>query len=135
MTRLPKLLTTLVLTVIVLGLATAAIAERRGWELLGERVVSDRVDHDTIVVTRAEGTFKALMIRVLERAVQFHSMKVHFANGETQDVALRDVIPAGGKSRVIDLEGHDRVIKTIEFVYDAQALGGRTAKVRVFAKN
>lgn len=135
MTRLPKLLTTLVLTAIVLGLATAAIAERRGWELIGERVVSDRVDHDTIVVTRAEGTFKALMIRVLERAVQFHSMKVHFANGETQDVALRDVIPAGGKSRVIDLEGHDRVIKTIEFVYDAQALGGRTAKVRVFAKN
>ena len=135
MPRLPKLVTTLALAAIVLGLATAAIAERRGWELIGERVVSDRVDHDTIVVTRAEGTFKALMIRVLERAVQFHSMKIHFANGETQDVALRDVIPAGGKSRVIDLEGHDRVIKTIEFVYDAQALGGRTAKVRVFAKN
>ncbi len=36
---------------------------------------------------------------------------------------------------MIDVEGHDRVIKSIEFVYDAQALGGRTAKVRVFGKN
>lgn len=135
MPRLPKLLTPLALAAIVLGLAAAADAERRGWELIGERVVSDRVDHDTIVVTRAEGTFRAVQVRVLERPVQFRSMKIHFGNGDVQDVELRNIIPAGGKSRVIDIEGHDRVIKTIEFVYDAQALGGRTARVRVFGKN
>lgn len=135
MNRLSKILPALALAAIVLALATPAAAERRGWELIGERVVSDSVDHDTIVVTRAEGTFKALQVRVLQRPVQFRSMKVHFGNGEVQNVELRDVIPAGGRSRVIDVEGHDRVIKSIEFVYDAQALGGRTAKVRVFGKN
>ncbi|MBZ0089092.1 MAG: hypothetical protein K8H90_01810, partial [Thermoanaerobaculia bacterium] len=76
-----------------------------------------------------------VQIRVLERPVQFRSMKIHFANGDTQNVELRDRIRAGGKSRVIDVEGGDRAIKTIEFVYDAQALGGRTAKVRVFGRN
>lgn len=135
MDRLPKLWIPLALAAIVLGLASSAAAARNGWELLGERVVTDRVDHDTIVVTRAKGTFKAVMVRVLERAVQFHSMKIHFADGETQEVELRDVIPAGGRSRVIDVEGRDRVIETIEFVYDAQSLGGRTARVRVFGKN
>jgi hypothetical protein len=135
MSRLPKILTHLVLAAIVFALAAPAAAERRGWELIGERIVSDRVDHDTIVVTRAEGTFRALQVRVLQRPVQFRSMKVHFANGDVQNVELRDVIRAGGKSRVIDVEGRDRAIKSIEFVYDAQALGGRTAKVRVFGKN
>ncbi len=135
MNRHPRTLACLALIALAVGLAAPAAAARRGWELIGERVVSDRVDHDTVVVTRAEGTFQAVQIRVLERPVQFRSMKIHFANGDTQNVELRDRIRAGGKSRVIDVEGGDRVIKTIEFVYDAQALGGRTAKVRVFGRN
>ena len=75
-------------------------------------------------------------LEVLDRAVQFRFMKLHFANGETQNVELRDVIPAGGESRVIDVEGvGDRVIRTVEFSYDAQSLGGKKARVRVFGKN
>jgi len=136
MSRHPK---TLALTALILllaaGLAAPAAAGKRGWELIGERIVSDRVDHDTIVVTRAEGTFEALQIRVHQRPVQFRSLKIHFANGDVQSVELRDRIPAGGRSRVIDVEGGDRAIRTLELVYDAQALGGRTAKVRVFGRN
>jgi len=134
MTNHPRILALLVLIALAAGFAPPAAA-RGGWELLGERVVTDRVDHDTIVVTRAEGTFKALQIRVHQRPVQFRSLKLHFANGDVQSVELRDRIPAGGKSRVIDVEGGDRVIRSVELVYDAQALGGRTAKVRVFGRN
>jgi len=47
-------------------------------------------------------------------------VKIHFGDGETQDVELRNVIPAGGESRVIDVEGRDRAIRSIEFRYDAQ---------------
>jgi len=108
----------------------------RHWESLGTLTVSDAKDHDVLAVTRAQGTFRSLKLEVQVRAVQFRSMKIHFANGETQDVELRDVIPAGGESRVIDVEGvGDRVIHSIEFTYDAQALGGKKARVRVFGKN
>lgn len=111
----------------------AASADRRGgWVLLGERSVTDARDHDTIAVTAARGDFRRLQLRVLDRAVQFHAVKVHFASGETQELELRDVIRAGGRSRAIDLEGRDRVIRSIELRYDAQSLGGRAARVRVY---
>jgi hypothetical protein len=118
------------------ALPAGARPRDRHWELLGEKSVSDRAEHDTLVVTGARGTFRALKLKVLDHGVQFRDMKVHFANGDTQDVELRRVIPAGGESRVIDIRGRgDRVIRSIEFRYDAQSLAGGTARVQVFAKN
>jgi hypothetical protein len=116
-----------------LVLAGPAAAER-GWKFLGERTVSDAVDHDVIAVGASEGDLTALQVRVKGHAVQFRSMKVHFANGETQEIEMRDVIRAGGSSRVIDLEGKDRVVKSVEFRYDAQTVKGRRALVRLFGR-
>lgn len=112
--------------------AEALAARRGGWVLLGERRVSDAVDHDVIPVSATRGDFRKLQLRVLDRGVQFRSCVIHFANGDDQNVELRDVIPAGGRSRVIDIAGGDRVIRSIELRYDAQALGGKTARVRVY---
>lgn len=114
--------------------AGQALARAHEWVALGERVVDDRVDHDAIAVS-ARGDFEALQVRVLGHAVQFRDMKVHYANGRTQDVELRGVIGAGQESRVIDLAGGERVIRRIEFWYDAQtARRGAKARVRVFAR-
>lgn len=108
----------------------------RHWEVLGTLTVSDGADHDTLPVTANRGTFRSLKLEVLDQGVQFRDMKIHFANGETQDVELRHVIPAGGESRVIDVEGPgDRVIRSIELRYDAQSLLGKKARVRVYGKN
>lgn len=113
----------------------ASAARRPRWELLGQRSVTDRVDHDTIAVTAAEGTFRALKLRVKDRAVQFREMKIHFSNGHVQDVDLRRTIPAGGESRVIDIRGRDRVVRSVEFWYDAQALSGKQAEVELYGLN
>ena len=117
--------------------ATPVFAGRPGrWEHLGTRTVSDRADHDTIAVTRAQGTFRALQLKVEGRPVQFRQMTVHFANGDTQEIELRDVIRAGGRSRVIDLSGAgDRVVRSVEFRYDAQSLAGKGATVKLYGKN
>jgi hypothetical protein len=105
------------------------------WVLLGVRSVTDKLDHDTVAVTAARGDFHSIKITVQGRAVQLHDVKVHFGDGETQDVQVRSVIPAGGESRVIDLEGRDRVIRSVEFWYDAQSLAGRRATVRLFGRH
>jgi hypothetical protein len=105
------------------------------WELLGVRTVTDRADHDAIAVTAAKGTFRSLQIKVEGRAVEFRDVKIHFANGDVQDVELRDVIPAGGESRIIDVEGGDRAIRSVEFRYDAQSLVGKKAVVKLFGRN
>lgn len=119
---------------VTLGLVAAAAAGPvRGWELLGTRTVTDRSDHDSIAARR-QGTFRSIKITVQRHPVQFRNVKIHFANGDVQDVELRNVIPAGGESRVIDVEGRDRVIRSVEFWYDAQSRR-KPAVVKVFGRN
>ncbi len=123
------------LCLVVLVVATASMVWASGtvWTILGERTVTDRVDHDIIAVGAGRGELTALKIKVKRHAVQFREMKVVFENGTVQHVELRSVIPAGGESRVIDLVGEKRLIQRIEFWYDAQSLGGK-ALVRVFGR-
>jgi len=52
-----------------------------------------------------------------------------------QDVAVRRIIPAGGETRVIDLKGGPRVIRRVEFTYEAESRGrGRRATIRLFGR-
>jgi hypothetical protein len=104
------------------GCAASAAAPELGggWVFLGERGVSDHVEKDSIPVTAAEGNFRAVKILVRGRAVQFRRLTIHFGNGTKQEIEGNKVIPAGGESRVIDVVGADRVIKSVEFLYDAQ---------------
>lgn len=127
-------LSLLALASIVLASPVAA-GKMQGWELLGERQVTDGLDHDAIQVTAAKGTFRSLKVLVKGHAVQFRSMRIHFGDGSVQSVELRDVIPAGGESRVLDVEGQDRVIRSVEFAYDAQTHHGKQALVRLFGRN
>jgi hypothetical protein len=126
-------------SLVVLTLATLAVAagpaaaDRDRWHLLGTRTVNDRVDRDVVTVTAARGTYDAIKLTVKGRAVQFQAVTIHFGDGEDQNVELREVIPAGGESRVIDIDGHDRVIRTITLVYDAQSKGAK-AKVRIYGR-
>ena len=125
------------LAIAILFTATAALQAQAargaaGWVLLGTRTVTDRQDHDTIVVTGARGTFKAIRLEVSGHAVDFHRVVVHFANGDDQRLELRNTIPAGGQSRNIDIDGKERVIRSIDFWYDAKTIGrGGKAIVRV----
>jgi len=125
--------TGLVLIAASLGGVTRVLeAQARDWVLLGERAVTDRLDHDLIPVTVARGDFKAIKITVRRAAVDFHRVVVHFANGGDQEVELRATIRAGGESRAIDLRAGDRVIRSVEFWYDARTIRGRRAVVLLY---
>ena len=104
----------------------------REWVLLGARAVNDRADHDVIVVTGAKGDFKGVKLTVQRAAVDFHKVVVHFANGTKQELELRNTVPAGGETRIIDLTGNERFINRVEFWYDAKTIRGRRAVVRLF---
>ncbi len=122
-----------VLLALALLAAPTAAAER--WQRLGSAVVNDRLDHDSIAVTAARGDFSAIKLTVERAPVHFLSVKIHFASGESQDVELRSVIPAGGETRVVDVVGADRVIRRVEFWYEAEtARRGKRATVRLFGR-
>lgn len=129
-----KFVVAFVVVAIFVGVVVGVEAAPKGkWRLLGKRTVTDRVDHDVISVTGRRGQWRAVKIVVSKHAVQFHDVKIVFANGRVQDISLKSVIPAGGSSRVIDLVGDHRVIRRVEFRYDAQSLGSK-ALVKVFGK-
>lgn len=118
------------------GVTTFAQGQRgKDWDLLGERTVTDRGDHDTIAVTGARGTFTAVKFEVRNHAVDFQRVVIHFGNGDDQKVELKATIAAGGESRVIDIEGRERVIRSIDFWYDAHTVGaGGKALVRAVGR-
>ena len=104
------------------------------WVKLGERTVNHAVDRDEIVVSAKKGVFRKIKLKVKRRKVTFRDVKVHFANGDVQDVTLRRAIPAGGETRAIDLEGKNRVIKKVVFWYKTTSVQGKRAKVQLLGE-
>jgi hypothetical protein len=101
---------------LVLLAAAGAMAQGR-WQFLGEAHVDGSVDHDRIVVTKAKGGYRAIQIRVAKGPIEFGRVVVHFGNGTSEEIAIRERIPAGGQTRVIDLPGARRIIESVEFWY------------------
>jgi hypothetical protein len=105
------------------------------WEFLGKRTVKHTLDRDEIYVTRTEGKFKAIKLKVEKSPVRFRNVTVHYANGTKEEIKMRNLISAGGETRVIDLKGQKRIIKRVVFSYDTQSLLGKKAVVRLYGKH
>lgn len=102
------------------------------WVLLGSRRVNWRVDRDTIRVGRRYGRFRAIRLVVRRNAVNFIRVAVRFGNGQVQEIPIRRVIPAGGRTRVIDLAGRRRFISAVRMVYRTRPQFRGRAVVQVF---
>jgi hypothetical protein len=103
---------------LLLSIGQAAIAQgsyRR--DFLGQAQVDGLRDHDRITVGRNEGRFQGVQIRVAGAPVEFQRVVVNYANGTSEEIELRNRIPAGGQSRVADLRGGDRAISSVDFWY------------------
>ncbi len=116
----------------VIGCAPARAGALADWALLGTRQVNDRVDHDVIAVGADRGDFTRIKLTVQRASVDFHRVVIHFRNGGDQTVEMRNTVKAGGETRAIDLDGKDRVIRSVEFWYDANTVRGRQAQIRLF---
>ena len=110
-------------------LALPAAADPGGWRLLGERSVRLIGDRDEILVTLRRGTMRRIRLKVLDQGVEFHTITVHFANGEQLEAQVRHFIRAGGQTRAIDLPGQDRVIRRVSLTYRTR--GGADGRARV----
>jgi hypothetical protein len=109
-------ITMVFLLLLVTGMAGAANAPGR-WEVLGQREVDFRNDHDQIDVGRSEGRFKQLQIRVKNAPIEISNMVVTFGNDQTYKPTLRHRFTETSTTRIIDLPGESRVIKRIDFTY------------------
>jgi hypothetical protein len=111
-----KLLFSLFVLSLVSFLAPAAHADKDDWIYLGKAHVDGQHDHDNIEVGDKAGRYRFLQIRVVNAPIEFDHIIVHYGNGEPETLHVRNVIPAGGKSRAIKLQG-DRYVKSFELWY------------------
>ena len=100
-----------------------------GWVALGKRKVAFGGDHDTIMVTAADGRFRALEIRVKGSPLEMFKMKVTFGNGKSISPALKHFFRQGSWTRRLDLPGKRRIVRKVEFWY--RSVGKRSGKATV----
>ncbi len=123
----------LLASLVLLGqTASADVAwESKGWVKLGERDVDGRLDKDTITVGAYEGKFSKLTLVVDKSDLELLDFEITFGNGQKHNPNVRHLFKEGARTRVLDLPGDERVIKSIALKYKNIAGGGR-AQVQVW---
>ena len=116
----------------VLLLSSSAVAHAQRWTYLGEANVDGAADHDNIVVSGSRGAFRAIQIKVQRAPIEFDRVVVHYGDGDSEPIHIRSRIPAGGQTRVIDLPGNRRIIRSVEFWYARASRSPRRPRVRLF---
>jgi hypothetical protein len=102
------------------------------WIYLGESNVDGNTDHDKIKIGRDDGRFRAIQLRVERAPIEFYRVVVHYGNGADEEIAIRNRINPGCRTRVIDLRGGDRVIESLEVWYARAKYDSAKPKLRLF---
>ena len=103
----------------LLGFGSTISLHARGqvWDFLGDTEIDGTRDHDRIQITRRNGIFHTIQLRVTGDAIFFDRVVVHFGDGTSEQLAVRDRIWPGGKNHTICLSGERRVVESVELWY------------------
>jgi hypothetical protein len=71
----------------------------------------------TVSRGRSSGAYRAIQLRVSGGAVNFERVAVRYGNGTQDEIQVRNRIPDGAKTRIIDLPGDRRIIQSVDLWY------------------
>ncbi|MHA7944968.1 hypothetical protein ACJOV8_017995 [Formosa sp. 3Alg 14/1] len=102
------------------------------WVNLGTTHANHTADHDKINVPGPFDYYRKLKFKVRDAPVNIQRMVVTYDNGAPEKIDTRFDIPKNGESRVIDLRGGKRKLRSIEFWYDTKGILNGKADVTVY---
>lgn len=105
----------------------------RRWRMIGSKQVRRSLDRDVLRVT-ADRAYSAIRLRVMHAPVEFLNVQIHFRNGNSREIEVRQWIERGGATRIIDLPGEKRFIDRIVFWYKTTPNARERATVQVWAR-
>lgn len=101
------------------------------WRVLGTVHAKHTADHDQLNVPGPHDYYRKIKFKVTDSPVNIQRMIVRYDDGAPENINTRVEIPKGGESRVIDLNGGKRKLKSIEFWYDTKGFLNGKADVTV----
>ena len=135
------IITFLTFTILFVGLANAQaqmVSQPRpggvgSWRVLGHTQAKFSADHDAIFVAGPYDYFRRLKFKVTDAPLNMIRMIVRYDDGGApENIDIRFNIPQGGESRIIDLRGGKRKLKSVEFWYDTKGILNGRADVTLF---
>jgi hypothetical protein len=105
------------------------------WRLLGSVSAGHNGDHDVIHVDGPHDTYRRLKFRVTRSPLNMHRMVVTYDDkGAPENIEVRNEIPKDGESRVIDLKGGKRKLRSVEFWFDTKGILNGKAEVTLYGQ-
>ena len=92
------------------------ISDKTGWHKIGELTADFKKGKEEVVVMGAD-RFASIRFKVTDAPIDLTSLEVYYESGDKQDVKVNSIVKAPGESRTIDLNGGERSLKKIVFVY------------------
>ncbi len=130
--KFQKIMIPILFAIILAAGATMATAQE--WRKLGEKDVNFSVDHDTIVASD-KGGIREVHMSVKYAPVKFQRVVINYKDGMKQELEYLEDVQVGTFSSSINIEGDGHIIKSIDFWYETDSLGGKKAKVTVFGRS
>ncbi len=126
----------LVLLTVVLSSSTPSVQTKNisQWTKLGSKKVNYRLDKDVLHIGPKYGVFSKLKLVVSDGNLQVNKMQVEYQNGQTEAIQLKHKFEKKSSTRIIDLNGKRRIIKSVAFSYKTDNRSRKKAKVTVFGK-
>lgn len=93
-----------------------AMAQAREFPI-GSITYETRPEREVINLSGREGEFRALRFEVRQADAEVLDLRLVYANGQTEDIRVRQVFRAGSSSRVIDIANWRRGVKQIIITY------------------
>lgn len=114
----------LVILLVISGLTSTVNAQQTkillndntGWRRIGKTVVDFQKERDVIHML-GSNRFAAIKFQVQNAPIDLKEIEVFYQSGDSQKIQINSPIKAEGYSRVIDLNGGERNLKKIAFVY------------------
>ena len=90
--------------------------DKTGWHRIGETTVDFQKDKDEVRVLVAD-RFASIKFLVEDAPIYLTSLEVFYESGDTQKMEINMPVKQKGESRTIDLNGGERNLKKIVFIY------------------
>ncbi|HXU26738.1 MAG TPA: hypothetical protein VN698_05855 [Bacteroidia bacterium] len=115
----------IVMALAIIGCSNAMLAQKKtevvmsdktGWHKIGETTVDFKTEKEEVMVMGAN-RFASIKFKVANAPIDIISTEIYYESGDNQMVNLNYSIKAPGESSIVNLNGGERNLKKIVFVY------------------